>query len=78
MEIFGRTHSAFIRSWIDIIIATIITTALFMFMHGGVFEAEIVPVLNVLTMSLLMTVVLEYKHVSDRIRRECIVVRWYS
>ena len=68
MEIFGRTHSAFIRSWINIIIATIITTALFMFMH----------VLNVLTMSLLMTVVLEYKHVSDRIRRECIVVRWYS
>lgn len=29
-------------------------------MHGGAFEAGIIPVLNVLTMSLLMTVVLEY------------------
>ena len=31
-------------------------------MHGGAFEAGIIPVLNVLTMSLLMTIVLEYTH----------------
>lgn len=42
------------------IVAAVITTALFTFMHGGAFEAGIVPVLNVLTMSLLMTIVLEY------------------
>lgn len=42
------------------IAATVITTALFTFMHGGAFEAGIIPVLNVLTMSLLMTIVLEY------------------
>lgn len=44
----------------NVIVATIITTALFTFMHGGAFAAGIVPVLNVLTMSLLMTIVLEY------------------
>lgn len=44
----------------NVIIATTITTALFTFMHGGAFEAGLVPVLNVLTMSLLMTIVLEY------------------
>ncbi len=46
----------------NIIAATIISTALFTFMHGGAFEAGIIPVLNVLTMSLLMTIVLEYTH----------------
>lgn len=40
--------------------AVIVTTMLFTALHGGVFEAGIIPVLNVLTMSLLMTVVLEY------------------
>ena len=42
------------------IVATIVTTALFTFMHGGAFEAGLIPVLNVVTMRLLMTVVLEY------------------
>lgn len=42
------------------IVATIVTTALFTFMHGGAFEAGLIPVLNVVTMSLLMTVVLEH------------------
>lgn len=46
----------------NIIAATIISTALFTFMHGGAFEAGIIPVLNVLTMSLLMTIILEYTH----------------
>ena len=36
------------------------TTALFTVLHGGAFEAGVIPVLNVLTMSLLMTAVLEY------------------
>ena len=44
----------------NVIVATVITTALFTFMHGGAFQAGVVPVLNVLTMSLLMTIVLEY------------------
>lgn len=42
------------------IAATMVTTALFTLCHGGAFEAGILPVLNVLTMSLLMTAVLEY------------------
>lgn len=44
----------------NMIAATVVTTALFTFMHGGAFEAGIVPVLNVITMSILMTTVLEY------------------
>ena len=44
----------------NIWVAAIATTALFTLLHGGAFEAGLVPVLNVLTMSLLMTAVLEY------------------
>ena len=44
----------------NIVAATIVTTALFTALHGGAFEVGIIPVLNVLTMSLLMTAVLEY------------------
>lgn len=44
----------------NIIVATIVTTALFTALHGGAFEAGVIPILNVLTMSLLMTVTLEY------------------
>lgn len=44
------------------ITAAVITTALFTLMHGGAFEAGIIPVLNIVTMSLLMTAVLEYTH----------------
>lgn len=40
--------------------AAFVTTALFTVLHGGAFEAGIIPVLNVITMSLLMTVILEY------------------
>ncbi len=40
--------------------AAAVTTALFTLMHGGILEAGPVPVLNVMTMSLLMTLVLEY------------------
>ena len=44
----------------NVIAASVITTALFTALHGGAFEAGVIPVLNVLTMSLLMTVILEY------------------
>lgn len=44
----------------NIIAASVITTALFTALHGSAFEAGVIPVLNVLTMSLLMTVILEY------------------
>lgn len=44
----------------NIIVAAIVTTGLFTFMHGGAFETGLIPVLNVVTMSLLMTVILEY------------------
>lgn len=40
--------------------AVIVSTLLFTFAHGGAFEAGLLPVLNVLTMSLFMTAVLEY------------------
>ncbi len=40
--------------------AVIVSTALFTLAHGGAFEAGVIPVLNVLTMSLFMTAVLEY------------------
>lgn len=44
----------------NMVAATIITTGLFTALHGGAFEAGVIPVLNVVTMSLLMTSVLEY------------------
>ncbi len=44
----------------NIIVAAVVTTALFTALHGGALEAGAIPVLNVLTMSLLMTAVLEY------------------
>lgn len=40
--------------------AVIVTTALFTILHGGALEAGVVPTMNVVTMSLLMTFVLEY------------------
>lgn len=49
-----------IKSNYNVASAAIVSTALFTFMHGGAFEAGLIPVMNVLTMSLLMTIVLEY------------------
>ena len=42
------------------IIACIFTTILFTALHGGAFEAGIIPVLNIITMSIFMTIILEY------------------
>ncbi len=44
----------------NVIAATVVTTGIFTALHGGAFEVGIIPVLNVVTMSLLMTVALEY------------------
>lgn len=44
----------------NVIVATVLTTILFSAMHGGAFEAGIIPVLNVVTMSILVTLLLEY------------------
>jgi CAAX amino terminal protease family protein len=42
--------------------ASIVTTLIFTFMHGGAFEAGPIAVINVITMSLLMTIILEYSN----------------
>ncbi len=44
----------------NIIPAIVVTTALFTFCHGGALEAGIIPVLNVITMSLFATAIYEY------------------
>lgn len=49
-----------IKSNGSIAAAIIVSTGLFTVAHGGAFEAGILPVLNVITMSLFMTAVLEY------------------
>ena len=51
-----------IKTNYNTVAAAAATTALFTLMHGGAFEAGIIPVLNIVTMSLLMTAVLEYTH----------------
>ena len=51
-----------IKTNYNTVAAAAATTVLFTLMHGGAFEAGIIPVLNIVTMSLLMTVVLEYTH----------------
>ncbi|WP_297281926.1 CPBP family intramembrane glutamic endopeptidase [uncultured Anaerococcus sp.] len=49
-----------IKSKFSIRSATIVTTLVFTLMHGGAFEAGLIAILNVVTMSLLMTIILEY------------------
>lgn len=49
-----------IKSNYNVIAAAVVSSSLFTLLHGGAFEAGIIPVLNVLTMSFLMTIVLEY------------------
>lgn len=44
----------------NVITSTIITTTLFTLMHGGVLTDGIIPILNIITMSLFMTAILEY------------------
>lgn len=49
-----------IKNNYNIVAAVIVSTGLFTFAHGGAFEAGILSVLNVITMSLFVTAVLEY------------------
>jgi uncharacterized protein len=44
-----------IKNNYNIVVAVLISTGLFTFAHGGAFEAGILPVLNVITMSLFVT-----------------------
>lgn len=44
----------------NVMVATILTTILFTAMHGGAFEAGIIPVINVVSMSIFVTILLEY------------------
>lgn len=44
----------------NIFVSAIVTTALFLFCHGGAIEAGIIPILNIVTMSIFMTLILEY------------------
>lgn len=43
-----------------VVVATVLTTILFTAMHGGAFEAGIIPVLNIVSMSIFVTLLLEY------------------
>ncbi len=49
-----------IKNKYSLIASVIVTTALFTLLHGGAIEAGLIPTLNVITMSLFMSVLLEY------------------
>ncbi len=49
-----------IKKQYNTIAAIIATTILFTLLHGGAIEAGVIPTLNVITMSLFMSVLLEY------------------
>lgn len=59
MLVRGYLYQMIKRNY-NVVAATVVSTILFTFAHGGAFEAGTLPVLNVLTMSLFMTAVLEY------------------
>ena len=44
----------------NIFVATLITSVIFTGLHGGVFEAGIISILNIVSMSLFVTALLEY------------------
>lgn len=51
-QLFKRNYNVFISGFL--------TTALFTAMHGGAFKAGFIPVLNIVTMSIFVTILLEY------------------
>ena len=53
MLVRGYLYQMIKRNY-NVVAATVVSTMLFTFAHGGAFEAGILPVLNVLTMSLFM------------------------
>lgn len=57
MLVRGYLYQMIKRNY-NVVAATVVSTILFTFAHGGAFEAGTLPVLNVLTMSLFMTAVL--------------------
>lgn len=48
-----------LKAQYNMIVAMVVTTAIFTFLHGGAFEAGIIPVINVITMSLFVTALYE-------------------
>lgn len=56
MLVRGYLYQMIKRNY-NVVAATVVSTMLFTFAHGGAFEAGTLPVLNVLTMSLFMTAV---------------------
>lgn len=44
----------------SVLVSAVFTTALFTLCHGGALEAGVIPTLNVVTMSIFMTLALEY------------------
>ena len=59
MLVRGYLYQMIKRNY-NIVSAVIVSTGVFTLAHGGAFEAGWIPVLNVITMSLFMTAVLEY------------------
>jgi membrane protease YdiL (CAAX protease family) len=51
-QMLKRTYNTFI--------AILVTTALFTFLHGGAFEAGLIPILNLIAMSVFVSTLLEY------------------
>ncbi len=49
-----------IKKKYNLIASVIVTTVLFTLLHGGAIEAGVIPTLNVITMSLFMSILLEY------------------
>jgi hypothetical protein len=48
-----------LKTRFNLVVAVILTTALFTVLHGGAFEAGVIPVINVLTMCLFTTALYE-------------------
>lgn len=55
----GYLYQLFKKNY-NTIISGFLTTALFTAMHGGAFEAGIIPVFNIITTSIFLTILLEY------------------
>lgn len=49
-----------LKNKLNVFVAIIMTTLFFIVCHGGVLEAGIIPIANVVTMSIFMIVVMEY------------------
>lgn len=60
--IFRGYMYEFLKEEYNLKISIIVTTIIFTLLHGGAFEAGPIPVLNVVTMSIFISLLLEYKN----------------